>query len=441
MPRKSGIKNGVGFRILLTCKYLPPEMEGGGALTVHALARALADEGVRVTVLKARSPKSVPVTAWEGFRVVETDYRDRFDYREKGLPDFYAHLTAKTFNHRSYRRALRRLCETERFDLVHAQNHTTALAAASLRDATGLPLAATLRGHGLWCFVLGKCLPDGSPCSGCVTENQIPCLGARSAVNPPQTLVSLPAMKAWMAFQTRLASRIDLMLPISTMMAEEARPYGRPVRVIPDLVDEFGDEGTLPDAARCALDERAPGSRVALYAGRLSPNKGLDMVLDAAARSPEWHFVIAGEERGGYGEVLRDRAREMGLDNVRFLGWVPNDAMAALYDAADVVLLPFLRKEPLSRGMVEAMSRGRALAATAHGGPLDAVEDGRNGVLFPPTADGLVEALARLRSLDLERLGARSRAVYEERFSARSVVRAHLDAYEWLLSKGGGGRG
>jgi glycosyltransferase involved in cell wall biosynthesis len=429
----------MGLRVLLTCKYLPPELEGGGALTVLALARALAREGVEVTILKARSGRDVDRSGWEGLRIHETDYRDRFDYRERGLPDFYAHLAAKAFNHRSYRRAIRRIVAAEAFDLVHAQNHTTALAAASLKRETGLPLAATLRGHGLWCFVLGKCLPDGSPCSGCVTENQIPCLGARGLVSPPTVLPALGAMKAWMRRQTRLASEIDLMLPISTMMADEARPYGRPTRVVPDLVEETGATAPLPERAASALAERG-GRRVALYAGRLAPNKGLDLVVEAAARSPEWLFLVAGDDaRGDYRARLERRAA--GLDNVRLLGWVPNAAMPALYDAADVVLLPFLRAEPLSRGMVEALSRGRALAATAHGGPLDGVEDGRNGALFAPTADALAGALDRLAGADLREMGARSREIYEARFSPERVVAAHLDAYESLVAGAGGRRG
>src|SRR3954462_7941581 len=102
-------------RVLLTCKYLPPELEGGGALTAFALARALVREGVDVTILKARSEAAVDRGGWDGLRVHETPYRDRFDYRARGLPDFYAHLAAKRFNHASYRAALRRLAATERF--------------------------------------------------------------------------------------------------------------------------------------------------------------------------------------------------------------------------------------------------------------------------------------------------------------------------------------
>jgi len=428
------------MRVLLTCKFLPPEMEGGGALTIHALATALAAEGVEVTMLKARAPDGPGPDRWSDFEVHEVDYRDRFDYRDRGLPDFYGQLAAKTFNHRSYRRALRKLVTPGRFDLVHAQNHTTALAAASLHDELGLPLAATLRGHGLWCFVLGKRLPDGSPCSGCVTSNQLPCLGTSATRPNPTVLPALAAMKAWMRYQDRLARRIDLMLPISTMMAAEASRYDRPTRIIPDLVADVPENPpeAIPTSVANVLAERTPGARVALYAGRLAPNKGLDLVVDAAARAPEWLVLVAGEDRqGAYGEALRQRSAALGASNVRFLGWVPNVAMPALYDAVDLVLLPFLRPEPLSRGMVEALSRGRALVATPHGGPLDGVVDGSNGTCFQPTAGGLVDALGRLATTDLAALGRKSRAIYEERFRPDRVVAAHLEAYERLLQDWG----
>jgi len=105
------------------------------------------------------------------------------------------------------------------------------------------------------------------------------------------------------------------------------------------------------------------------------------------------------------------------------------------------VLLPFLRPEPLSRGMVEALARGRALVATRRGGPLDGVEEGVNGAFFEPTPDDLARVLRELVGADLGAMGRRSRAMYDDRFDARRVVAAHLDAYRWLVDEAGGARG
>ena len=115
-------------RVLIACKYLPPETEGGGALTVRALAESLVESGVEVTILKAEAKPGTTPGRVAGARIVETPYRDRFDYRDRGMPDFYGQLAAKRFNHASYRRTMLRLITETRFDLIHAQNHTTALA-------------------------------------------------------------------------------------------------------------------------------------------------------------------------------------------------------------------------------------------------------------------------------------------------------------------------
>ena len=88
------------------------------------------------------------------------------------------------------------------------------------------------------------------------------------------------------------------------------------------------------------------------------------------------------------------------------------------------------------RYLVEALSRGRPLAATAHGGPLDAVADGENGVLFPATSTGLVEALDRLSTADLEAMGHVSRSVYATRFHPDRVLREHLDPENLPLDAG-----
>jgi glycosyltransferase involved in cell wall biosynthesis len=412
-------------RILIACKHLPPRSEGGGALTVAALSEALARNGLEITILRAG--EGPDPTEWRGLEVHETPYRDRFYYSARGTRDFYGQMAAGRFNHASYRDALRRLVKPGRFDVIHAQNHTTALAAASLREELGVPIVATLRGHGMWCFVLGKCLPSGASCPACVTANQVPCIGGSVALLLPK----LVALKSTMRRQDRLARRIDLFLPISRMMAEHARRYGRPMRVVPDLVDL--DSGTIEPLPPSLASELAPASgrrRLAVYAGRLAPNKGLDLLVDAAARLPDWHFVIAGNDRHGeYGAKLRARVGELGLTNVAFTGWLPNALIPSLYDSASVVVLPFLREEPLSRAMVEALACGRPLAATAHGGPLDGVEDGRNGVLFAPNAEVMAAAFRRLASMPLDELGRESRRIYCERFAVAPIVGAHLQAY------------
>ena len=85
-------------------------------------------------------------------------------------------------------------------------------------------------------------------------------------------------------------------------------------------------------------------------------------------------------------------------------------------DQATLLVLPSW-PEGLGRVVIEAFARGRAVVATAAGGVLDLVEDGREGLLVPRAdEDALVESLLRvLRDTDLAaRLGEAARKKYRE---------------------------
>jgi glycosyltransferase involved in cell wall biosynthesis len=88
------------------------------------------------------------------------------------------------------------------------------------------------------------------------------------------------------------------------------------------------------DAARRQLD--LPRDRVIFtYAGRISAKKGLHLVLDAAERFPEHHFVLIGSE--GKSEIER---RAAGSGNVSVIPWQPFAATVPYLYASDVLLIP-----------------------------------------------------------------------------------------------------
>lgn len=131
--------------------------------------------------------------------------------------------------------------------------------------------------------------------------------------------------------------------------------------------------------------------------GRLQEWKGQDVFLRAAARvaarHPEAVFVVVGGAvlgwEGDYPERLRRLAADLGIDDrVEFVGH--QDDVYPWLDALDVVVHASYG-EPFGLVLVEAMALGKALIATAAGGPLEIVEDGKSGLLVPPGDD---EAMA-----------------------------------------------
>jgi phosphatidylinositol alpha-1,6-mannosyltransferase len=157
---------------------------------------------------------------------------------------------------------------------------------------------------------------------------------------------------------------------------------------------------------------------VVLGLSRLVPRKGFDVLLDAVrGLDPDVQLVIAGEGRDR-GRLER-RARPLGA-RVRFLGRVPDAALADLYRASDVFAMLCrdrwggLEAEGFGVVFAEAGACGIPSVAGRSGGAPDAVRDGETGfVVEPRDVGGVRDALDRvLRDDGLRgRLGAAARAL------------------------------
>lgn len=136
-------------------------------------------------------------------------------------------------------------------------------------------------------------------------------------------------------------------------------------------------------------------SRVALFAGRLEPLKGAQILLDAAAqlrRRPEFGdlaVVVAGDDSGdgarhddgGERRRLERHAARLGLrDHVRFVGAVPHEQLAVFYAMADVCVVPS-RTESFGLVALEAQALGTPVVAASVGGLREVVEDEVTGLL------------------------------------------------------------
>jgi len=187
----------------------------------------------------------------------------------------------------------------------------------------------------------------------------------------------------------------------------------------------FVDAEPAAPADRAALGTPA-GAPLALALGRLHPNKGFDVLLEALARAPGVHLWIAGE--GPEDAALRARATALGIDGrVRFLGWRRD--VAALLAASDMLACPS-RHEPLGNVVIEAWAHRRPVVAAASQGPRQLLRDGETGLLVPvEDADALARALSALAA-DPARaaaLAAAGRDAYEAGFTEAAVVQRYLD--------------
>ena len=185
----------------------------------------------------------------------------------------------------------------------------------------------------------------------------------------------------------------------------------RRITIAPNAVDA----GIFGTAARA----RTNGPCRIIVVARLSPEKGVDVLVRAAADLPV-EVVVAG------GGPQEDRLRELAGPHVTFLGNVERDALPQLYADADIAVVPS-RSDTWGMALNEAALAGLPLvASTVVGGSRDLIEEGVNGFRVPPDdPPALRTALRRLVEDDAFRAaaGERSRAI-----AARFTPEAWADA-------------
>ncbi len=195
-----------------------------------------------------------------------------------------------------------------------------------------------------------------------------------------------------------------------------------------DYLPNFVDATGAPPAARA--DFATPDdAKLLLALGRLHPNKGFDVLLEALANLPLAHLWIAGA--GDLDADLKAQAARLGLGaRVRFLGW--RQDVAALIAACDVLVCPS-RHEPLGNVVIEGWAHRRPVVAAASAGPASLIRHGESGLLVPvDDADALSGALRDvLTDADLaRRLALAGEAAYQADFTQEAVVRRYLDFFD-----------
>jgi len=183
-------------------------------------------------------------------------------------------------------------------------------------------------------------------------------------------------------------------------------------------------------AARRSLGVGA--APLVLYAGKLSLGKGATVFLESLdgvrTAVPGVRFVMAGK-----GEV-----RVPSSPDLHVLGSIPQERLFALYRAADVIVVPSMWPEPLSRVLLEAMRFGRPVVATAVGGTPEVVEHGVTGLLVPKRdPEALAKAVSELL-LDPARRAAMGRAAAQRAdvlFNEEALVGELLGIYSSVLGE------
>ena len=353
-----------------------------------------------------------------GVEIFQRDNRD-LDTRES------VKLIWRTMWNRQVYRQVQDHIASFRPDLVHLHNWFPQLSPAAVVAARrcGVPVVATLHNYRLLC-ANGLLFRDGQVCEACL-GTALPWPAVRYQCYRNSRMATVVAAGA-LAYHQRRETWTDSIAAFIALTEFARRKFivaGLPaekIHVRANCVD-------VPAGVR----PRRRG-RYFLFAGRLSPEKGITTLLRAFDRfRSELRIVGDGPDAGRVRAWCADRPW------IRYLGEKPRQQVVELMQGARALIVPSHCYEGgIPMVLVEAMALAVPVVASRTGGLGEAVTCGENGLLFDPGDDGQLQRHCR-RLLDEpalgQRLGEGARAVFHRRYHRERVFQQLIAVYQSVL--------
>ena len=245
-------------------------------------------------------------------------------------------------------------------------------------------------------------------------------------------------LKLYQPLMSRFLNSVDAVVTSSPNYARSSpvlQGLGDKVRMIPYALDE--STYPVPDAARLAFWRQTLGPRFFLFVGALRYYKGIDYLLEAAHLTGLPVAIVGG---GHLEQELKAHALRLGLNNVHFLGGLPDEDKAALLQLCLGFVFPsHLRSESFGISLLEAAMYGKPMISCEIGTGTSFINiDGVTGRVVPPRdAPALAQAMNQLWSEPEEatRWGGNARKRFETVFSIDGMVDAYAGLYDVLLGR------
>ena len=404
------------MKILLVSEYFPPKIFGGGEISAALLAKNLSREGIEVSVLTSHFNGLKKFEVKDGVKIYR---RLKTGENPSSLVE---NLKRKLLFPYSLKKDLQKIAPN--YDVIHFLNTTSIVSIKT--NATKI---ATINSYGNFCPKSNLFYRDREICDGgCTVKKFILCILSSEYAgkvklkrylryNPLFWLLSYWNYKR----RKKNLKSIDKFIAISDFVKKQLLKEGiseKKIAKIPNLVE-------IKDTKEeYSLNKKGI---IITYIGALEKIKGVSLLIKAFNEIPaDATLLIVGD--GSEKENLEKLANK----KVKFLGKINYKFMPSIYQQSDIIVLPSLWPEPLSRVLLEALYFGKPIVATNVGGNPECVIDGKNGFLVEPEIKEIKEKLdIPLEDSSLrERMGRESKKIFQERFKAEEVIEKILKVYK-----------
>lgn len=370
------------MKILLVNKF---HYRKGGAETYYlTVGSELERMGHEVAYFSMKHPNNLPCK-WGKYFVTQREYNDvknPLSAVRDGIALIYSPEAKRNFQ---------ALCEEFRPDVVHLNNVHRQIT-LSILDAPYLkehhvPVFYTAHDYVTVCPGYLMLDGEGRVCDACLEDGKYRHCIENRCVKGSRAKSALAALEASFNSSHHSNERIDRVIAPSRFMRSKLIEGGWPEGKV-EALQNFADDAILARASGVADDVTDRESPYLLFFGRLSAEKGVDVLLrafDAAAPSlpRDMRLIVVGD--GPDAAEFRELA--VSLDSaprIEFAGYQTGDALQIYVERASLAIASSRCRENMPYSIVEAFAAGTPVVGTRIGGIPELVTDGVTGFACEP---------------------------------------------------------
>lgn len=413
----------IPLRVLMVNKF---HYLKGGSETYHfAVGEALEAMGHEVAWFAMEDPRNLPCRQSEHF-VSASDYTGKTGLLKKakdGISLIYSFEARRKFGD---------LLEEFEPDVIHLnlvhRQLTFSILDAPYLKAHPVPVVYTAHDYIPVCPNCTMLDGEGNVCDECLSGDFSPCVRKR-CVKGSRAKSALAAEEARFLRRHGSYRRIDRIIAPSGFMRSKLLEGGFPSSQVVCMRNFAKDE--VLERARIEGDATERESPFLLFFGRLSKEKGIDVLVDAflsiADRIPGWRLVIAGE--GPERDSIASRLDESPLgERVELVGFQEGAQLESYIEGASLSITSSRCRENMPFSIIESFAAGTPVVGTRIGGIPELVSEEATGFLAEPDdAVSLAEAISRGVALCSD---AEAHRAMQGR--CRSYVLEHCDQDEYM---------
>ena len=360
------------MKILMVNKFLYPR--GGCETYMLNLAEELKTKGHEVEYFGMYDEKN---TVGNSLGL----YTTNMDFHSTGVARFL--YPFKIIYSTEAQRKLGRLLDSFKPDVVHMNNINFQLTPSVIYAVKkrGIPLVQTVHDYQMICpNHLLYSFDEVKPCERCISGSKFNCF-KYNCIHGSKAKSLIGSIEAKLYSVLGTYKKVDLYICPSRFLEEKLLSASELYKGKTLTLHNFIEKKPLPEKIE-------PDVPYVAFASRLSKEKGVTLLYEAARLLPEYSFVVAGS--GPDGDCLKD------VPNITMKGFLTGDELTSLMANARVMLLPSVWYENCPLSILETHSFGVPVITMNSGGMAELVEDGKTGALInEPTAEAVAAAIKR----------------------------------------------